>query len=136
MLEPWRREVGPPLTEQMLRPLDPRCRVVQFREPLSNADFRTLADWLRDYPTVTLRAYWNGTGADLDFLRFFPTLRAFDADSNYNGLISLAGLNYLPDDLTYLGLGQTKKRLSLAPIARFKKLRRLSLERHSKDIDV
>ena len=59
VLDPWRREVASPLTDEMLRPLDPRCEVVQFREPLSDADYQTLADWLRDYPTVTLRAYWK-----------------------------------------------------------------------------
>ncbi|MEH0933522.1 hypothetical protein [Micromonospora sp. CPCC 205558] len=136
LFEPIIREVGSPLTEEMLRPLDPRCEVVQFGHPLSDADFQTLADWLRDYPAVTLRAFADGTGADLDFLRFFPTLRAFHADFSYRTLVSLDGLNHLPADLTYLGLGQTKKRLSLAPLARFTELQRLYLEGQSKDIEV
>jgi hypothetical protein len=92
----------------MLRPLDPRCEVVQFGHALSDGDFRTLSDWLRGYPTVTLRAYGDGAGADLDFLRFFPTLRAFQADFSYHIGVGLDGLIHLPADLTYLGLGQTK----------------------------
>lgn len=136
LFEPVIREVESPLTEEMLRPLDPRCEVVQFGHPLSDADFQTLADWLRDYPAVTLRAFADGTGAELDFLRFFPTLRAFHADFSYRTLVSLDGLNHLPADLTYLGLGQTKKRLSLAPLARFTELQRLYLEGQSKDIEV
>lgn len=136
LFEPIIREVESPLTKEMLRPLDPRCEVVQFGHPLSDADFQALSDWLRDYPTVTLRAFGDGTGTDLDFLRFFPTLRAFQADFSYRTLVSLDGLNHLPADLRYLGLGQTMKRLSLAPLARFTALKRLYLEGQTKDIHV
>jgi len=136
LFEPIVREVESPLTEEMLRPLDPQCEVVQFGHPLSDTDFQTLSDWLREYPTVTLRAFGDGTGTDLDFLRFFPTLRAFQADFSYRKLVSLDGLIHLPADLSYLGLGQTKQRLPLAPLARFTALRRLYLEGQRKDIDV
>jgi hypothetical protein len=138
LFEPFIRDVASPLTEAMLRPLDPQCHTVQFSRALSDTDYRTLADWLADYPAVTLRAYgsYDDSITNLDFLRFFPNLHAFEADALYHSLGSLDGLNYLPADLRYLGLGQTKKRLSLTPLARFAALRRLFLEGQTKDLDV
>jgi hypothetical protein len=47
--DPFIRVVASPLTEQMLRPLDPRCRWVQFNRALSDTDYEVLADWLADY---------------------------------------------------------------------------------------
>lgn len=137
-VQPTHRDVESPLTEAMLRPLDARCRTVQFSRALSDPDYRVLADWLADYPNVMLRAYgsYDGSIADLEFLRFFPRLRAFEADALYDSLASLDGLNYLSEDISHLGLGQTKKRLSLAPLVRFGALRRLYLEGQTKDLDV
>src|SRR6266508_3985739 len=120
----------------MLRPLDARCRWVQFSRPLTGADYRALAHWLEQYPAVILRSYGEGTGTDLGFLRFFPNLRRFQADYSYDRLVSLEGLNHLPNDLVYLGLGQTRKRLSLAPLVRFTVLGRLYLEGQTEDVDV
>lgn len=132
------RDAESPLTDEMLRPLDPACEYVQFSRALSDADYGTLADWLHHYPTVTLRAYESTDGSitNLDFLRFFPALHAFQADCLYHSLVSLDGLNYLRPDLSGLGLGQTRKRLSLAPLARFTNLKRLYLEAQTKDFEV
>jgi hypothetical protein len=127
------RDVESPLTEKMLRPPHPRCQRIQFRSRLSDPDFRTLADWLQEYPWVALRAYDDYLD-DLEFLRFFPTIRQFMADGL--DLTSFYGLQYLPGELSHLSLGQTRKRLSLAPIGRFTSLRRLFLEGHTRDIDV
>jgi internalin A len=131
------RDVESPLIDEMLRPLDPRCRVVQFHSPLSDDDYRRLADWLAGYPSVLLRAYGSYYGAirDLEFLRYFPTLRRFWADVLYNTLESIDGLGYLPADTHTLGLGRTKKRISLQPLARFTALRRLYLEGQTHDIE-
>lgn len=134
--DPVVRSVRSPLTGEMLRPLDARCRWVQFSRPLTGADYRALAHWLEQYPAVILRSYGEGTGTDLGFLRFFPNLRRFQADYSYDRLVSLEGLNHLPNDLVYLGLGQTRKRLSLAPLVRFTVLGRLYLEGQTEDVDV
>ncbi|WP_432827970.1 hypothetical protein [Dactylosporangium sp. CA-092794] len=130
------RDVASPLTAQMLLPPDPDCHYVQFASPLSDPEYRALAEWLERYPTVILRAYGDGTGTDLGFLRHFPNVRAFRADASYRLLTSLDGLRHLPPDLRHLGLGQTAKRLSLAPLSRFTALRRLYLEGQTRDIDV
>jgi hypothetical protein len=138
LFDPFIRDVASPLTEEMLRPLDPRCRFVQFSRALSDPDYQTLADWLGDQPSVILRAYgsYDGSITNLDFLQHFPTLRALQADALYNSLTNIDGLSCLPTDLRYLGLGQTRKRLSLTPLTRFTGLRRLFLEAQTKDLDV
>jgi hypothetical protein len=134
---PLVRHVASPLTREMLRPLDPRCEFVQFKRLLTDDDYEKLAKFLRKYPDVALRAYgsYDSNIADLEFLRFFPDLRAFSADALYQ-LEDIGGLRHLGLQLRTLGLGQTKRKLSLHPLERFTNLHRLFLEGHTKDIDV
>lgn len=130
------RDVSSPLTPQMLRPLDPRCRVVQFESLLIDADFARLATFLGEYPEVALRVYggYDGSIRNLEFLCFFPQLRHFCVD--VWTLEDPSGLGYLSPDLRSLALGATKShRLSLALLLRFRHLRTLYLERHGKEID-
>ncbi|MEI7744010.1 MAG: hypothetical protein WCK58_09705 [Chloroflexota bacterium] len=133
-----RREVASPLADGMLRPSVSGRGFVQFRSLLTDADFARLADWLRAYPGMTLRAYgsYDGSIRDLEFLRFFPFLRRFDADALYRSLVSLDGLRHLPADLEELAIGATKARLDLTGIARFGELRFLHLEGQTKGIAV
>jgi hypothetical protein len=135
---PWIRAVASPLTKDMLRPLDPRCRVVQFSSLLHEDDFARLAQFMAGSPELTLRAYgsYDGTITDLDFLRFFPSLRHFAADALYNSLTNLDGLGYLSADVESLTIGWTKKRLPLDGLARFRDLRTLHLEGQTKGIEV
>jgi hypothetical protein len=132
---PFIREVHSPITEEQLRPLDPRCGVVQFSSRLTEDDFIRLSRFLEPYPNIPLRIYGHyDEEPDLSFLHYFPSLKRFQAD--LYGLKDLNGLNFLPDDLKVLGLGQTKRRLSLKPLARFKKLTDLYLDGHTKDLSV
>jgi hypothetical protein len=130
---PYIRQVHAPLTEEQLSPLDDRCKVVQFGTPLSDKDFLRLAEFLSAYPDVPLRVYGYDNLKDLEFLRYFPFLREFQADVWTLG--SFEGLRYLSSDLKYLGLGATKSKAhSLRVIERFTELRDLSIEGHTKDI--
>jgi hypothetical protein len=133
---PFIRELKTPVTEGQLRPLDGRCRVVQFSEPLTDSDFKRVAEFMRDYPTVTFRVYGHyAEGCDLEFLRYFDFLRRFQVDV-FN-LKDFSGFNYLTHDLEFLGLGQTQgKKHSLRFLERFAPLRELYIEGHQKDIDV
>lgn len=98
------RDVVSPLDAHQLRPLDPKCEVVQFADALADADHKKLAAFLKDYPDIPMRAYAHyGEVTDLDFLRFYPELREFQAD--LYGLKDLYGLRYLPQDLRFLALG-------------------------------
>jgi hypothetical protein len=128
-------EVASPVSWRLLlRRPDARVSLVQFRQPLTDRDYRRLAGWLEDHPSITLRAW--GHVPDLDFLRFFPRLLRFSADTFYEAPESFAGLRHLRPDLHSLSLGSTDKRLSLSPLEHFRGLRRLYLQKHTKDIDV
>lgn len=134
--DPYIRQLEPPLGDEQLRPLDPCCRVVQFSSPLSDAELRKVADFMRGYPGVSLRVYGHyGKGCNLDFLKYFPFLRQFQID--VFDLQDIDGLRHLPDNLEFVGFSQTRsKRFSLAFLSRFRSLRRLYIESHKKDIAV
>jgi len=133
-----RRQVASPLTEEMLRPSPTGRGVVQFDRRLTDGDFERLSDWMARYPEMMLRAYgsYDGSIRDLEFLRFFPTLRRFDADALYSRISSLDGLRHLPDDLEELAIGDTKPRHDLAILARFSRLNSLWIEGHTRHIEV
>jgi len=134
-LDPQIRELRSPLTPDQLRPLDPRCRVVQFSRPLAAHEYPKVSSFLLAYPAVPLRIYGHdGMETDLEFLREFPRLRQFQV--NVYNLMSFDGLRHLPPTLTYLGLGQTKsKRHSMSILSRFKALTELFIEGHAKDFE-
>jgi len=126
------RRIEHPLRAEMLVSLDARTDMVQFADALDESEYIELSRFLSRYPNVTLRAY--GELANLDFLQHFPELRRLQVD--IYSLENWDGLKHLPSDLEVLGLGTTKKTLSLAVIKRFRSIRRLYLEGHHKDIGV
>ena len=132
------REVSSPLTGEMLRPSLTGRGVVQFRSKLTDDDFRQLGEWFRPYPEMTLRAYgsYDHSIVDLEFLRFFPTLRRFGADALWDSLTSLDGLRHLPTDLEELVIGATRAKLDLAVLARFRELTSLFIEGQTKHLEV
>jgi hypothetical protein len=132
------RQVSSPLTDEMLRPALTGRGVVQFNRRLTDEDFRKLGEWFGAYPEMDLRAYgsYDHSITDLEFLRFFPTLRRFAADALWDSLTSLDGLRHLPPDLEELGIGATKVKLDLAVLSRFPELRWLFLEGQTKHLEV
>jgi hypothetical protein len=133
---PFIRQLTSPVTDTQLRPLDSRCRVVQFDSPLSQNDFQRVAQLLRQYPNVTLRIYGHyEQPCDLEFLHNFPFLRRFEVD--VYDLQNIEGLAYLPTTLHHFGFGQTKtRRFSLNFLERFPSLRSLFVDGHTKHIEV
>src|SRR5690349_35285 len=96
------------LSERMrvLRPeLAPECRIVQFAEPLSEADYQRLGALMADRPDVVLRAYgdYSRRFKDLEFLRFFPGARRVQID--LYDLTDVSGLRHLSDDLISFAWG-------------------------------
>ena len=128
------RQLSSPLTPEQLRPLDPRCRVVQFDQPLSQGELRRVAAFLDEYPSVALRVYGYRTYATLDFLEAFGRLRNIQVD--IFELEDATGLRFLRPDLLFFGFGATRKRHSLAPLSRLTDVEDLWLEGHTKDLDV
>jgi hypothetical protein len=133
---PFIRQLSSPLTDAQLRPLDPRCEVVQFDEPLTDSEMKRVAAFMRDYPNITFRVYGHySEGCDLEFLRHFDFLRNFQV--NIYKLKSVSGISYLNHNLEFLGLGQTQcKHHSLGFLEKFSSLRELYIEGHTKDIEV
>ena len=128
------RQLSSPLTTAQLRPLDERCRVVQFDQPLTTAELRRVAAYLDEYPSVALRVYAHRTYADLEFLELFARVRNVQLD--IFELQDSRGLRFLRPDLTFFGFGATRKRHSLAPLQRLTHVVDLWLEGHTKDFDV
>lgn len=132
---PFIREVKSPVDDFQLRPLDPRCQVVQFSAPLTDHDFSKLASFLIGYPNVPLRIYGHYQGAsDFGFLKYFPFLKGFQGD--VFEIQSWDGLECLSGSLEFLALGATRRRFSLSLISRFTGLTDLFLDGHKKDISV
>jgi hypothetical protein len=132
------RQVESPLSAEMLRPSLTGRGVVQFRSLLTDDDFQQLGEWFRPYPEMTLRTYgsYDHSIVDLEFLRFFPTLRRFAADALWDSLTSLDGLRHLPADLEQLAIGATRAKLDLTILAPFRELTWLWLERQTKHLSV
>jgi hypothetical protein len=132
------RNVAPPLTREMLWSLPPEVGIVQFHTALPDRDYRTLGNWIRDYPNVMLRAHasFDRSIMDLEFLRYFPTVKRFWVDAPWLTLRSLDGLGYLSAKTDTLHIGRSRHGLSLEPLRRFTHLRRLYLEGETNDLDV
>ncbi len=123
-------DVSSPLDMQQLRVRLDDASVVQFSQPLAEAEYRLLAALLAEHPTVTLRAYgFDEDLATLRFLRWFPRLRRFSVAHLHN-LTDLAPLHQLSADVELLDIGETRKPLNLTPVAAFRDLRQLRIVAH------
>lgn len=132
---PFLRQLRPPLTEKQLRPLDTRCRVVQFCDPLTDLEMDRLAAFMSGYPHVPLRVYGHNTVDNLDFLKKFPFLQGLQVDAWH--LRDFSGIRNVGPQLEYLGLGATKsKSISMSLLRQFPGLKDLYLEGHRKDIEI
>ena len=133
---PFFREVKSPITKDQLAPLDRRCERVQFASPLTRTDHIKLSGFLAAYPGTPLRVYGHYSEGlpDLRFLTHYPHLSGFEVDVFL--LNSTEGVEYLPESLTFFGMGQTKtKGISLDFLRRFSRLKTLSLEGQTKGIE-
>jgi hypothetical protein len=103
--------------------LPAETRHVQFKHAMSDDRYRRLGRILANRPEISLRAYRGTDIVDLEFLRFFPGLRSFSADSIWDALLDVEGLRHVEGGLETLGIGRTKRPLSLAVLARLAALR-------------
>jgi hypothetical protein len=129
-----RRFLGAPLTDEMLAPSATGRGIVQFSDAFTDDEYRRLAAWLENYPEMTLRVYSSRDIRDLEFLRFFPSLQNFAADTLFF-FESADGLRHLPETLQGLGLGAMRRPIDLTVLGRFPSLRWLYLEKHHKGIE-
>jgi hypothetical protein len=116
----------------LLRPLEPECRTVQFSAPQSETSLREMARLMRDRPDVEL--YVFGGVKDLEFLKHFENLRRFHLA--VWDLEGVGGFAYLGTDFESLVFSKTKTRFSLGFLGMLPGLRSLFLQAHFKDFDV
>ncbi|MEV6602122.1 hypothetical protein AB0M36_35515 [Actinoplanes sp. NPDC051346] len=133
-----RRTVWHPLTDEMLRPLEPETIVVQVEGTLTGPEFARLNDLLRGSPTVALRVFVYsgepGPSFDLDFLQHLPGLRALHVD--WPDVRDLHGLAAVADSLVELRLGMPKRKTSFEPLRQLTALEDLAwVENSHIDID-
>ncbi|MFE9651659.1 hypothetical protein [Micromonospora sp. NPDC006431] len=127
-------DVSSPIDVHQLRVRLGDASVVQFSQPLAEAEYRSLAAVLADHPTVTLRAYgFDKDLATLRFLRWFPRLSRFSVAHLHN-LTDLAPLHQLNANVELLDIGETRKPLNLTPVAAFHDLRQLRIVAHRRGL--
>ena len=113
------------------RPLELDCKVIQFRQPLSPAELRKAGDLIVNRPDVELYVH-DGASRDLDFLRYFRTVRRLHV-ALYD-LDDITGFSYLDGGLDELIFGQTRKKFSLRFIETLPHIKKLFLVGHQKDL--
>lgn len=122
----WVARFGDPF-----RPLEADCKVVQFEQPLTDAELRQTAALMAERPDVQL--YVHGRVKDLDFLGYFPTLKRLDVSlwelENIDGFASVGGLELLV-------FGKTKMTFPLGFLGKMTRLRELFLGGHKKELPV
>lgn len=113
----------------------PSVETIGITEPLVDRDYQWLGNWFKKHPKTELWAHDAGGPdlTDLAFLRWFPDLNRLRLD--LMSLTDLDDLNLLPETLTSLDVGRSRRQLSLLPLRRFAQLQRLGLERQHRDID-
>lgn len=127
-------EVRSPVNVAKLRPRLRNADVVQLSEPLTEAEYRSVAMLLGDHPMVPLRVYgFDDDLATLRFLRWFPHVRRFSVAGLWH-LTDLTPLDQLNADVEFLDIGETRKPLDLAPVAQFRRLRRLKVVEHRRGL--
>lgn len=163
MIEPTIAVFGEAVTQRDLEELakDPHVRVLQCPSPVGASTWDRLnAHFFAHRPDVQLRVYgyYPREECDLRFATRMTNVRRFAADclmraANVECIAALPNLEMLSlgifelpdfrvlehvsDRLTELSLGATRsKKPDLAPLARFRSLRKLSLEGQSKNIEV
>jgi hypothetical protein len=121
------------LRSRLTRLLPAGDGAVGLSQPLPDADCAKLAKWMERHPQLELRA--SRWFTDLEFLRFFPSLRRFAVVYDFS-LQSLEGLRHLPADAESLEVCATTRPLDLAVLGRFHSLKALHLEGQTKGIGV
>ena len=127
--------VESPITAKNLAAINANIGRVQFGKVLTERDHLKLAERLRQFPQVCLRAYETSTNParDLDFLRYYPGLKRLDV--GLRGLQSIEGIKHVAGSLEGFYFDSTEKKFSLEFLADLRKLKTLALEGHSAGIE-
>jgi len=129
------RTVASPLTPEALTPLPEDCPGIEFSDPLADDEYRQLAELLERHPDKELFALQVKSDrpaiTNLEFLRFFPHLRAFA--STLVHLETLEGAQHLVQ-VRKLLFHKAVQRMSAAPLAGLTSVDDLWLDGHFTDL--
>ena len=130
------RILSSPVTQEMLRPLDAPFSSVRIKTPLTDDDYRRVAAFLEQHPSasLTFAPPYAHEITDLEFLRFFPSLRSFVV--HLLALESIDGLRHVANSLEQLAVLSATRQLDLSVLRRLTKVRRLQIESHKRHIEV
>jgi len=112
------------------QPLERDCRVIQFSEPLTEAQLARAGRLIEDRPDVELYVYGRAW-RDLSFLRYFNGLKRLHL-ALYE-IDDIGGFAHVPG-LTELTFGETKKKFSLRFVEAWPHLKRLFLVKSKTDL--
>lgn len=115
------------------RPLEPGCSVIQFDQPLAEAQLQQAGELIAHRPDVQLYVYFDAS-TDLNFLKYFPALRRLHIA--LFKLKDIAGFSHVAGTLEELTFDQTKIAFSLRFLTTMPHLKSLFLVRHKKDLPV
>jgi hypothetical protein len=110
--------------------LEPDCRVIQFDEPLTEAQLERAGRLIEDRPEIELYVYGR-VWRDLGFLRYFKGLKRFHL-ALYE-VDDIGGFVHVPG-LTELTFGETRKKFSLRFVEALPHLKLLFLVGHKTDL--
>lgn len=112
------------------QPLESDCRVIQFNEPLTEAQLERAGRLIDDRPDVELYVYGRAW-RDLSFLQYFKGLKRFHL-ALYE-IDDITGFADVPG-LTALTFGETRKKFSLRFVEAWPHLKRLFLVKSKTDL--
>lgn len=124
------RRLTSPFTADSLADLDDDHEGIAFGEPLSEGEYRQLAELFDRQPdkylfALQLTSTTHTHITDLGFLRFFPNLRRFA--SNVEWLQTLDGIEHL-QHAERVSIYKAQRRMSAAPLAALTGLGQLMLD--------
>jgi internalin A len=129
----WSATEKPEGSADPFRPLEPDCGVIQFQQPLSDAELRRAARLIEGRPDVQLYVYGDAS-RNLEFLQYFRRLRRLHVA--LFRLEDVEGISRVASSLEELTFGETKQTFSLRFLEPMTELRKLFLVGHKKDLSV
>lgn len=112
------------------QPLESDCRVIQFSEPLTEAQLERAGRLIEGRPEIELYVYGR-VWRDLSFLRYFNGLKRFHL-ALYE-VDDISGFAHVPG-LAELTFGETRKKFSLRFVEAWPHLKRLFLVKSKTDL--
>jgi len=133
---PFFIRVEPPITSKQLSTINEKVGRVQFSAALTERDHKKLAQHLRQFPEIHVRAYelFGSPERNLDFLKHYKGLKRLCV--HLEQLESINGIHHVADTLEYFEFGKTKRKFDLGFLTHCSRLKSLHLDNHSEGLEI